>query len=139
MSARNIFHAAVVQALRDDGWTITDDPLVLPVGSRELYVDLGAERPVIGAERGPDRIAVEIQSFLHASAVRALQEALGQYNMYRAVLDTVDPQRRLYMAVTRRVQDQILSERLGEIVLRQFSVKLLIFDEVAQKVLQWRE
>jgi hypothetical protein len=30
-----------------DGWTITDDPLILSYGSRDLYVDLGAERDMI--------------------------------------------------------------------------------------------
>ncbi|NJL65136.1 MAG: fatty-acid oxidation protein subunit alpha, partial [Methylacidiphilales bacterium] len=34
----------VVQALINDGWEITDDPLVLSYGGRELYVDLGAEK-----------------------------------------------------------------------------------------------
>ena len=43
MSARNIYHGAVVQALIADGWTITDDPLRIGYGDQELYVDLGAD------------------------------------------------------------------------------------------------
>jgi hypothetical protein len=35
MSAKNIYHDAVVQALTADGWTITDDPLRLfPTAAR---------------------------------------------------------------------------------------------------------
>ncbi len=37
-------HELVVEALKREGWTITDDPLVLPYGGKEVYVDLGAER-----------------------------------------------------------------------------------------------
>ena len=64
MPARNIQHTAVIQALQADGWTITHDPLLIPYGDRRLFIDLGAERVSIGAERGSERIAVEISSFL---------------------------------------------------------------------------
>ena len=42
----------------------------------------GAERTTIGAERGSERIAVEIASFLADSPVRDLQEAVGQFVVY---------------------------------------------------------
>jgi hypothetical protein len=77
--AKNIYHDGVVRALVADGWTVTHDPLTLSFGGKDLFVDLGAERTTIAAERGGQRIAVEIQSFLGASSVRDLQEAVGQY------------------------------------------------------------
>jgi hypothetical protein len=43
MPANNIYHDAVISALKADGWTITHDPLALMVGERDLLVDLGAE------------------------------------------------------------------------------------------------
>jgi len=63
MPAKNVYHDAVVDALKADGWTITDDPLTLKVGDRVLRIDLGAEKLPIGAERNGERIAVEVQSF----------------------------------------------------------------------------
>lgn len=42
MPAKDIFHNIVVTALQKDGWIITDDPLKLKWGLRELFVDLGA-------------------------------------------------------------------------------------------------
>jgi hypothetical protein len=69
--ARNIYHDIVVQALTADGWTITDDPLRLSYGGRDLFVDLGAERRTLAAEKAGQKIAVEIQSFLNPSPVRA--------------------------------------------------------------------
>ena len=77
--AKNVYHDAVIIALVADGWTITDDPLRLEYGDRNLYVDLGAERATLGAERTGRRIAVEMQSFLGLSPVRDLEEAVGQY------------------------------------------------------------
>lgn len=69
MPAKNVYHDAVVDALKADGWTITHDPLSLKVGDRTLHVDLGAERPPIGAERAGEKIAVEVQSFTGPSPV----------------------------------------------------------------------
>jgi hypothetical protein len=61
--AKNIYHQAGVHALADDGWTITHDPLTVTFGGKDLFVDLGAEKTTIAAEKGGQRIAVEIQSF----------------------------------------------------------------------------
>ena len=78
MPARNIHHDAVVRALTADGWTVTHDPLTISFGGKDLFVDLGAERTTLAAERGGQRIAVEVQSFINPSPVRDLQEAVGQ-------------------------------------------------------------
>src|SRR5262245_2521131 len=76
MPARDTTHAAVRVALERDGWTITADPFVLPVGLHNLYVDLAAER-VLAAERGSERIAVESKSFVGRSEIADLEQALG--------------------------------------------------------------
>ena len=85
MSARDRFHDCVRNALVKDGWVITHDPLRLPWGKKDLYVDLGAEQ-LLAAEKGERRIAVEIKSFLGKSEIDDLEKALGQFVLYRAVL-----------------------------------------------------
>ena len=74
--ARDVFHNAVRRALETDGWTITHDPLVVPFGDHNLFVDLGAER-MLAAEKADRKIAVEIKSFLSRSPVEDLERALG--------------------------------------------------------------
>lgn len=137
MSAKNIHHDAAIDALKADGWTITDDPLTLKVGNRDLFIDLAAERPLIGAQKGTEKIAVEVQSFANPSAVRNLQEALGQYLLYRIVLARQQPDRPLFLAVACEVYDGILSEPLGQIVLTDLNVRVLVFDRTARKVFRW--
>ena len=139
MPRLNIYHGAVIRALRDDGWTITHDPYQLAFGGRDLFIDLGAEKPVLAATRGQDLIAVEVQSFTMPSFVRALEEALGQYAVYRALLAEVDPGRKLYMAVPRRVHDQLLVELFGQTIIQRLAVKVMVFDEATEKVLRWVE
>ena len=49
MPAKNIYHDVVLHALLADGWTITHDPLTISYGGRDLFVDLGAERPAVSS------------------------------------------------------------------------------------------
>jgi hypothetical protein len=137
MPARNIHHDAVVQALRSDGWTITHDPLPMRYGDRRLFVDLGAERATIGAERGGERIAVEISSFVADSPVRDLEEAVGQFVVYRAVLAQAEPDRSLVLAVSSRVYDSVLSEPIGQLVAAEIRWRVMVFDPNRQEVVRW--
>jgi XisH protein len=137
--APNIYHDAVVRALVADGWTITHDPLTLSFGGKDLFVDLDAERATIAAEKSGQRIAVEIQSFLGPSPVRDLKEAVGQYEVYRAVLEETEPDRPLYLALPRRVRESLLSERFGALIVNRLRLRLLVFDEQEEKIIEWTE
>jgi hypothetical protein len=137
VSARNIHHDAVVAALVDDGWTVTNDPLRITYGDRDMYVDLGAEKTVLAAEKENRRIAVEVQSFLGRSAVRALQEAVGQYGIYREVLAEQEPQRILYMAISRTTHDEVFTDRFGRFIIARFGLRLIVFDPQQQRIVQW--
>ncbi|MDY3563694.1 hypothetical protein R5W23_005310 [Gemmata sp. JC673] len=137
MPAKNMYHDAVIDALRADGWTITHDPLSLKVGDRILHVDLGAERLPIGAERGEEKIAVEVQSFAGPSPVADLQQALGQFTLYRLVLAEQQPERVLFLALPQFAYDGIMSEELGAIVLAGAHLRALVFDPAAREVVRW--
>ena len=100
-------------------------------------LDLGAERATIGAERGGERIAIEIAGFLADSPVRDLQEAVGQFAVYRAVLSQADPERSLFLGVPSRVHDSLLSEPLGQLVAADVRLRVLVFDAQQQKVVRW--
>lgn len=138
MSARNVHHAAVVEALIADGWTITHDPLRISYGNRNVYVDVGAEK-AIGAEKGDRRIAVEVQSFLGPSDLHDLEAALGQYIFYRTLLAVSEPDRILYMAVRPVVADGILAEPVGRLVLERQQIKTVVFDSATRRIVRWTE
>ena len=137
MPAANIYHDVVVLALEADGWLVTDDPLTLTYGGRNLYVDLGAEQFTIGAERAGRRIAVEVQSFLGPSVIQDFQQALGQYEMYRTVLAETDPDRPLYLALPQRVREGLLAEQLGTLLVTRLDLTLLVFDENEKRIVEW--
>jgi hypothetical protein len=139
MSAKNIYHGAVIRALVADGWTITDDPLKLEYGDRNLYVDLGAESSTVGAEKSGRKIAVEIQSFLGSSPLRDLEEAVGQYQVYQTVLSVTQPDRQLYLAAPRRTHETLLTEKFGQLIIARLGLRLLIFDDQSERVHLWIE
>jgi len=79
MSARDRYHDAVKNGLVKEQWTVTADPLRLKFeGEDEVRIDLGAER-LLAAERGTEKIAVEVKSFLSESALFDYHAALGQF------------------------------------------------------------
>src|ERR1041384_7328354 len=102
MPALDQYHQAVKSALIKDGWTITADPLTLRVGADRIHIDIAAERVLI-AEKGARKIAVEIKSFTGPSKISDLEEALGQYVLYRMALKRTEPDRELYLAVPQAV------------------------------------
>jgi hypothetical protein len=119
-----------------DGWTITDDPLTIEYGDLYLFIDLGAKRAV-AAKRGDEKIAVEIKSFPSKSRVADLQQAVGQYAVYRAVLRRVEPDRKLYLAVSKDVYDGVFVPPTGELVRSDLAIQLLVVDIANEEIVSW--
>ena len=102
MPAKDIYHDTVKNALIKDGWTITHDPLRLRWGSDLLYVDLGAEQ-LLTAKKEDRKIAVEVKSFVSYSNMADRENALGQYILYRNIIEELESDRTLYLAVHEEV------------------------------------
>src|SRR5690349_9533727 len=105
MPRKDQIHEAVRNALLTEGWTITNDPYFLKYGDEDLFIDRAAER-LLAAERDGHKIAVEIKSFIGRSPINDLENALGQYALYLSVLEEVEPERKLYMAVGKATYEE---------------------------------
>lgn len=138
MAQRDIYHEQVKQALIKDGWTITHDPLVLSIGTHNLLIDLGAEQ-LLAAQKGQTQIAVEIKSFVSRSQVSDLEDALGQYILYRGVLKRKEPDRIIYLAVPQRAYKTIFNSPLGQMAIEDSKIKLLVFHPKEEVIKQWIE
>lgn len=100
-------------------------------------IDLAAEDSTLGAEKGGERIAVEVQSFRGASDVRNMQEALGQFMIYKLALSSTDPHRRLLMAVDEDVYNDFLTQQFGQAILTRFEIPLIVVEPTTRRVLRW--
>ena len=136
MSARDIYHNTVKTALEKDGWTITHDPFPLQIGKKRLSADLGAER-LISAEKNLQKIVVEVKSFVGQSDVKDLEQALGQYILYRQILNETKIERDLYLAVSRLTFNSVFTIQLGQMLLTNQIVKLIVFNDESEVIVQW--
>ncbi|MBD2067569.1 XisH family protein [Leptolyngbya sp. FACHB-671] len=136
MSAKDVFHEAVKQALQKEQWTITDDPLRFKFGNVNFRVDLGAER-LFAAERAGEKIAVEVKSFLNPSAVTDFYAALGQFLSYRLALESIEPERSLYLAVPVDVYQTFFQYEFTQTAVQRYQVLIIVYDPVNEVIVQW--
>lgn len=134
--ARDLFHDVVRAALEREGWTITDDPLILKAGGVDLFIDPGAER-LIGAEKQGHRIAVEVKSFVGPSPVADFHAALGQYLNYRLALEEQDVERVLYLAVPADTYASFFSLPFARAAVERYELRLIVFDAERPGRLRW--
>lgn len=136
MPVRDSIHEPVKQAFIKDGWEITYDPYVISYGERFLFVDLGASS-IIGIRQGTKDIAIEIKEFRGQSQIADLEQAIGQYTLYRLLLNQVDPEREVYLAIPEETYNDIFSEPIGKLAIAQLSLKLVIVNLAKQEISQW--
>lgn len=137
MSAKDRFHNAVKHALEKEGWKITHDPLKIKFGEEDrIQIDLAAEL-ILGAEKLNRKIAVEIKSFLSDSAIFDFHLALGQYLNYRLVLEAVEPDRMLYLAVPIFAYQSFFYRDLPQAAIAKYRVNLIVYDPIEEINTQW--
>ena len=136
MPNRDLYHDVVRCALEKDGWLITDDPLRLRWGKKDMYVDLAAEKMIL-AVKDEQQIAVEIKTFGGSSSITDAQKSLGQYFIYLSVLKRLEPERKLYLALHEEVYEDFFTEPLGEILLSDYKVPIIIFDPNQEVIIRW--
>ncbi|MEH2179306.1 XisH family protein [Nostoc sp.] len=136
MPAKDKFHAVVRIALEKEQWKITDDPLRLEVGGTKFEIDLGAEQ-LLAAERGEEKIAVEIKTFLSDSPLTDYHAALGQFLNYRLALEISDSNRILYLAVPIGVYEAFFKREFAQISVERYQIKQIIYDPIQEVIVQW--
>jgi hypothetical protein len=136
MPAKDVFHDTVRNALEKERWTITDDPLFIKSLGIDFYVDLAAER-IIGVEKEGQKIAVEIKSFVAASAVSEFHKAIGQYMNYRLALRNQEPDRHLYLAVPKDTYETFFRIQFVQAAVVEYRIALMVFDPEKEAIVTW--
>jgi len=101
-----------------------------------MFVDLGAER-LIAATKGAQKIAVEIKTFMGRSDIADLEQAVGQFVIYQALLRKVEPDRTLYIAVPVDVVNTLFQEAIGDAVREAALTHLIAFSPENEEIVQW--
>lgn len=97
---------------------------------------MGAEQ-LLAAERGPEKIAVEIKTFLSDSPLTDYHAALGQFLNYRLAFELSDPERILYLALPITAYEAFFKREFAQISLERYQIKQIVYDPTQEVVVQW--
>lgn len=136
MPAKDIYHNAVRFALVKDGWEILTEDYTLEYGGDRLYVDIAAEKS-IAAEKQGQKILVEVKSFIGRSFINDLEQAVGQYVVYRDIMLETALDFKLYLAITQGTYKSYFQRQLTQMIINRNQVKLLIVDAENEVIVQW--
>jgi hypothetical protein len=90
-----------------------------------------------GAQRQDRRIIVEIKSFLGPSLTTIGSRPLGQYEVYRRLLQITDPDRELFLAIGSPVYENFFHRKSVQLVTRLVQVKPLVVRLDTEEVERW--
>ncbi len=57
--------------------------------------------------------------------------------MYLSVLKRLEPERKLYLALHEEVYDDFFTEPLGEILVSDYNVPIIVFDPDQEVITRW--
>ena len=134
MPAKDAYHDVVVNALKKDGWTSIQEQLPISIATRTIWVDIKAEKP-----SSSEIIVVEIKGFENLSSpVSYLGNVVGQYVVYRAVLEHKQIKYPLYLAVPHIAYSNFLREEIAQVIINRLDIKLLVFDTSLEEIVLWQ-
>jgi len=135
--AKDLYHNDVKEALIKDGWKITHDPYYLDIADKSpMEIDLGAEK-MLCAERGLERILVEVKSFINRSLTYDFHQAYGQFRIYRRGVAKTDPSLILFMAIPEDAFIEIQTRPFYMELIQEEDIKLLVFNPLTKSISSW--
>ena len=136
MSRRDNLHLSLRHTLEKDGWTITDDPLILVLEQTLLKADLGAEK-FFAAEKEGRKIAVEIKDFHSPSVISELEKTIRQLQLYQWALENQEPERQLFLAISQAVYIRHFQKPIFQLAVQRNRINLLVYEPEREAIIQW--
>jgi XisH protein len=66
-----------------------------------------------------------------------LEQAVGQSSIYHDVLSRAEPERQLFLALNQEVYNNLFEEPIGELLLANHRIRLIVFDPHTETIRQW--
>lgn len=128
-------HPQVVRALEKDGWVIENEEYRLLLPSRVGYIDLRMSRGKNGHRE--QLMFVEVKCFPDEdSTTRDLYVSIGQYLVYRAMIDEIGLPDAIYLAVPEHIYEKVFDSAVTRVV-SESKIKMIIVDIVTEAIVQW--
>jgi hypothetical protein len=93
---------------------------------------------LIAAQKGNQKIAVEVKSFTRISVISEFHTAVGQFINYRVALRARDPERVLFLAVPEDTYKAFFTLVFTQTVVQDERLKLLVYDATKEVIIKWQ-
>ena len=119
---------------------ITHDPFLVRTKNKasNFQIDLGAEK-LLAAEKGVEKIVVEVKSFLNESLTTDFHNALGQYLNYKTGLRKTNEDRILFLALPNEAYNNLMKHEFLAASIEDYDVKLLVYDDTKPEIILWKK
>lgn len=133
MPTRDLVHRAFLAALHRAGWRIVREDYVIRIGNKRLWIDVFAVEETTGRQR-----LIEIKTFDNPVAIDSLRDAIGQYILYQvAIRYNKVEDTELYLAIPLKAYDELFNTLIGQVVIAEVQLNLVVFDPTEAQILQW--
>lgn len=69
--------------------------------------------------------------------ITELEKALGQYNIYQSLIKRIEPERKLYLAISEDVYQDFFLRPAIQDILSDYQINYLIFNPDYEVIIQW--
>ena len=125
----------VVNALQKEGWQLLKSPYNVFTIYRTIYIDIAMSKGQNGTQQ--QIIVIEIKCFPDPnSTTRDVYTSIGQYLIYRVMLESMEMANNLYLAVPDAIFNAVFDEAVMKVV-KADRIKMVIVDLDAEAVTRW--
>ncbi|GIK67411.1 MAG: hypothetical protein BroJett018_52050 [Chloroflexota bacterium] len=136
MTAIDACEPQIIRALEKDGWQIFKKPHRIRLRRRSIYADFSAR--LVNEDGEFYIIVLEVKCLSNPKTdLEEIYAALGQYQIYRASMDSIGETYPLFLAMPNEAYQRLALEPSIMLALDKGDVKLVIVDMVEEVVVLW--
>jgi hypothetical protein len=131
MPAKDRLHDTILRALQAGGWMVIREQVFIKIGGRHIWIDALIER------EGEQRF-IEIKGFENInSPIEYLASTVGQYVLYRAVLQDLEIRVPLFIALPTIAYETLMQEEIGQVIAANVKIQMVLIDIEREAVTRW--
>lgn len=136
--AKDKYHIHVREALENDGWAITHDPLMIAYSTNDVETEPDVEK-LIGAEKGERKIALKVKSFVEGLEVPTFYQVFGQYLVYQMTFDYhAIKDRELFLAASLHSYNTFLiKQQMVKDAIEKKGLNLIVVNMKTKQIVKW--
>jgi hypothetical protein len=126
----------VIHALEKDGWNVQQSPFHLADERRSIFVDALMIKGSNGARQ--QLLLTEIKCFSQMNSItHDLYGAIGQYLIYRALLQKTQNSIPLYLVVPLFAYEKIFDDAVMRVI-SETAINLIVVNLDMEEIVQWK-